>query len=143
MWRDLLDSGAVVTNGTDAPVEDLDPIASYYSTVTRKRADGMVFYLDQRMTRMEALRSYTIACAYSAFEEDLKGSLEPGKLADVGPLQGHPPPAPTARSSTPAWTSPWSAEGSSISETDPPRPSAARPHEGSPTGVPAGAERPL
>ena len=83
MWRDLLDSGAVVTNGTDAPVEDLDPIASFYSTVTRKRADGMVFYPDQRMTRMEALRSYTIACAYSAFEEDLKGSLEPGKLADV------------------------------------------------------------
>ena len=83
MWRDLLDSGAVVTNGTDAPVEDLDPIASYYSTVTRKRADGMVFFPGQRMTRMEALRSYTIACAYSAFEEDLKGSLEPGKLADV------------------------------------------------------------
>jgi predicted amidohydrolase YtcJ len=83
MWRDLLDSGAVVTNGTDAPVEDLDPIASYYSTVTRKRSDGMVFFPDQRMTRMEALRSYTIACAYSAFEEDLKGSLEPGKLADV------------------------------------------------------------
>ena len=43
----------------------------------------MVFYPDQHMTRMEALRSYTIACAYSAFEEDLKGSLEPGKLADV------------------------------------------------------------
>jgi len=83
MWRDLLDSGAVVTNGTDAPVEDLDPIASYYSTVTRRRSDGMVFYPGQRMTRMEALRSYTIACAYSAFEEDLKGSLEPGKLADV------------------------------------------------------------
>ena len=83
MWRDLLDSGAVVTNGTDAPVEDLDTIASYYSTVTRRRSDGMVFYQGQRMTLMEALRSYTIACAYSAFEEDLKGSLEPGKLADV------------------------------------------------------------
>ena len=83
MWRDLLDSGAVVTNGTDAPVEDLDPIASYYSTVTRKRADGMVFFPGQRMTRMEALRSYTIACAYSAFEEDLKGSLEPGKDATL------------------------------------------------------------
>ena len=83
MWRQLLDSGAVVTNGTDAPVEDVDPIKSYYSTVTRRLADGTVFYPDQRMTRMEALRSYTISNAYAAKEETLKGSLEPGKLADV------------------------------------------------------------
>jgi predicted amidohydrolase YtcJ len=76
-------SGAVVTNGTDAPVEDVDPIASYYSTVTRKSADGKVFYPDQRMNRMEALRSYTVANAYAAFEEDIKGSLTRGKLADV------------------------------------------------------------
>ena len=83
MWRHLLDSGAVVTNGTDAPVEDVDPIKSYYSTVTRRLADGTVFYPDQRMTRMEALRSYTISSAYAAKEETMKGSLEPGKLADV------------------------------------------------------------
>ena len=83
VWQKLMKSGAVVTNGTDAPVEDVDPIASYYSTVTRKSADGKVFYPDQRMSRMEALRSYTLANAYAAFEEDIKGSLTRGKLADV------------------------------------------------------------
>lgn len=83
VWRDLLDSGAVVTNGTDAPVEDVDPIASYYATVSRVVRDGSVFYPEQRMTRMEALYSYTMANAYAAFEEDLKGSLTPGKLADI------------------------------------------------------------
>lgn len=83
MWRKLLDSGAVVTNGTDAPVEDVNPIQSYYATVTRRLSDGTDFYPDQRMTRMEALRSYTISAAYAAKEDSLKGSLEPGKLADV------------------------------------------------------------
>ena len=56
----LIDSGAVVTNGTDAPVEDVDPVANFYSAVTRRMADGEAFYPAQRMTRMEALRSYTI-----------------------------------------------------------------------------------
>ncbi|NNE70418.1 MAG: amidohydrolase family protein, partial [Rhodothermales bacterium] len=83
VWRSLLDSGAVVTNGTDAPVEDVDPIASYYATVSRVVRDGSVFYPEQRMTRMEALRSYTLSNAYAAFEEDIKGSLTPGKLADI------------------------------------------------------------
>jgi hypothetical protein len=83
VWQKLMKSGAVVTNGTDAPVEDVDPIASYYASVTRKAADGNVFYGDQRMSRMEALRSYTIANAYAAFEEDIKGTLSRGKLADV------------------------------------------------------------
>ncbi|MGK0482313.1 MAG: putative amidohydrolase YtcJ [Planctomycetota bacterium] len=83
LWRSLLDSGAVVMNGTDAPVEDLDPIASFYASVTRKLSDGTVFFPEQAMTRMEALRSYTLSNAYGAFEEELKGSLEPGKLADI------------------------------------------------------------
>ncbi|QDV05485.1 N-substituted formamide deformylase precursor [Planctomycetes bacterium Poly30] len=83
LWRDLLDTGAVVMNGTDAPVEDLDPIASYHASVTRRLSDGSTFFPEQSMTRMEALRSYTISNAYGAFEEDLKGSLEPGKLADI------------------------------------------------------------
>ena len=104
MWRQLLDSGAVVTNGTDAPVEDVDPIKSYYSTVTRRLADGTVFYPDQRMTRMEALRSYTISNAYAAKEEALKGSLEPGKLADVVVLSRTSSHAPTRRSSRPRST---------------------------------------
>ncbi len=83
VWQKLMQSGAVVTNGTDAPVEDVDPIASFYATVSRRLNDGRVFYADQRMSREEALRSYTINGAYAAFEEDIKGSLTPGKLADV------------------------------------------------------------
>ena len=83
VWQKLMQTGAVVTNGTDAPVEDVDPIASFYATVSRRLNDGRVFYPDQRMSRDEALRSYTINGAYAAFEEDIKGSLTPGKLADV------------------------------------------------------------
>ena len=83
MWRSLLDSGAVVANGTDAPVEDVDPIASFHATVTRELADGSRFYPEQSLTREEALYSYTMANAYAAFEEDVKGSLTPGKVADI------------------------------------------------------------
>jgi hypothetical protein len=86
LWRSLLDSGAVVTNGTDTPVEDVDPIASFYATVSRRLADGSVFTAGQRLTRLEALRSYTSANAWAAFEDHLKGSLAPGELADVAVL---------------------------------------------------------
>ena len=82
-WQRLMKSGAVVTNGTDAPVESIDPIANYYAAVTRKLSDGSAFYADQKMSRMEALRSYTIQNAFAAFEEDIKGTLSPGKLADI------------------------------------------------------------
>ncbi|MBI1901085.1 MAG: amidohydrolase [Planctomycetia bacterium] len=82
-WRSLLDAGARVINGTDAPVEDLSPLLCYYSSVTRRMADGRAFFPQQRMTRREALRSYTIDAAYGAFEEGQKGSIEKGKLADL------------------------------------------------------------
>lgn len=83
VWQKLMKSGALVTNGTDAPVEDVDPIASYYATVSRKLKDGTVFYPEQRMDRMEALRSYTINSARAAFEENTKGTLKVGKYADI------------------------------------------------------------
>jgi predicted amidohydrolase YtcJ len=83
VWQKLLKSGAVVGNGTDAPVEDVSPLASFYATVSRKLKDGTVFYPDQRMSREEALRSYTASNAYAAFEDKLKGTLEVGKLADI------------------------------------------------------------
>lgn len=83
VWRKLLESGAVVTNGTDTPVEDVSPVVSFHSAVTRQMRDGTRFYPGQVMTRTEALRAYTINAAYAAFEEGLKGSLTPGKLADV------------------------------------------------------------
>ncbi|MFT7449735.1 MAG: putative amidohydrolase YtcJ, partial [Patescibacteria group bacterium] len=83
-WRALLDQGVVIANGTDAPVEDVSPIASFYASVTRKRADsGMAFFSEQAMTRQEALYSYTLGNAYAGFEETEKGSLEVGKLGDV------------------------------------------------------------
>ena len=82
-WRNLLDHKAVVINGTDVPVEDVNPIGSFYSSVTRQMKDGRQFFPEQCMTRTEALRSYTCDAAYAAFEEQLKGSLEIGKLADV------------------------------------------------------------
>ncbi len=83
VWRSLLDSGALVTNGTDAPVEDVNPLPSYFATVTRELPDGTRFYPEQALTREEALYSYTMAAAWSAFEEDVKGSLTPGKYADI------------------------------------------------------------
>jgi predicted amidohydrolase YtcJ len=83
VWQKLLKSGAIIANGTDAPVEDINPIASFYASVSRKVKDGSVFYPDQRMSRMEALRSYTISAAYAGFEETIKGSLSVGKLADI------------------------------------------------------------
>ena len=81
-WRDLFQTGAVVTNGTDVPVERIDPIASYYSSVSRVMVNGERFYPQHVMTREEALQTYTINGAYAAFEEDIKGSLTPGKYAD-------------------------------------------------------------
>lgn len=84
VWRSLIDSGAHLANGTDAPVEAVDPLPSLYASVTRKRADnGFVFFPEQCMTREEALLSYSLWNAYAAFEEKNKGSLTPGKYADV------------------------------------------------------------
>jgi predicted amidohydrolase YtcJ len=83
VWRKLIDSGARVTNGTDAPVEAIDPLANFHASITRRLPDGTRFYPEQCMTRAEALRAYTIDNAYAAFEEDLKGSIRVGKLADI------------------------------------------------------------
>ena len=83
VWQKLMKSGAMVSNGTDAPVEDVDPVASFHSTVSRKIRDGSVFYPDQRMSRLEALKSYTLNGAYAAFEETSRGSLKAGKYADM------------------------------------------------------------
>jgi hypothetical protein len=82
-WRKLMDAGAIIANGTDAPVERLDPIPNFYCAVTRRLADGSTFFPEERMTREEALRSYTLNAAYALFEEHELGSLTPGKLGDV------------------------------------------------------------
>ena len=83
-WRSLLDKGVIIANGTDTPVEDVDPLRSFYASVTRKREDsGMTFFPEQKMTRQEAIKSYTLGNAYAAFEDKEKGSIRPGKLADL------------------------------------------------------------
>lgn len=85
MWQALLKSGIPIVNGTDVPVEPLNPIASFYASVSRKTLKGTPdggYEPEQKMTREQALRSYTLDAAYGAFEEDIKGSITVGKLAD-------------------------------------------------------------
>lgn len=85
MWQSLLKAGAVIVNGTDAPVEPLNPVPSFYASVSRKTLKGEPeggYEPEEKMTRLQALRSYTLDAAYGAFEEKLKGSIEPGKVAD-------------------------------------------------------------
>ncbi len=83
VWQTLLKHRAMVINGTDAPVEPLNPIDCFYASVTRRMPDGGTFFPEQCMTREQALISYTRDAAYAAFEDDIKGSLAEGKLADV------------------------------------------------------------
>ena len=85
MWQSLLKSGAKVINGTDVPVEPINPIASYYASVSRRTLKGEPaggFEPDEKMTRAQALRSYTLDAAFGEFEENFKGSIEVGKAAD-------------------------------------------------------------
>ena len=84
-WRRLLDTGAVLANGSDFPVELSNPFHGLYASVTRQGRDGEPpggWYADQALTRAEALHSFTLAAAYAAHQEDRLGSLEPGKWAD-------------------------------------------------------------
>jgi predicted amidohydrolase YtcJ len=85
VWQSLLKTGSIIINGTDSPVEPLNPLSCFYASVTRKTLKGQPeggYEADQKMTREQALRSYTLSPAYGAFEEELKGSIEVGKLAD-------------------------------------------------------------
>ena len=84
-WRRLLDSGAVLANGSDFPVELSNPFHGLYASVTRQGRDGEPeggWYPDQALTRAEALHSFTLAAAFAAHQEDRMGSLEAGKWAD-------------------------------------------------------------
>ena len=83
MWRSFMDAGVLVNNGTDVPVEDADPIANFFASVTRQLKDGSRFFPEQKMTRAEAIYSYTMANAKAQFEEKEKGSVEVGKYGDL------------------------------------------------------------
>jgi predicted amidohydrolase YtcJ len=84
-WRRFLALGVPLANGSDFPVEDPNPLWGFYAAFTRQDRVGSPaagWFPDQRLTREEALRSWTLGGAFAAFEEKKKGSLEPGKLAD-------------------------------------------------------------
>ncbi len=86
IWRELLDAGVAVANGTDVPVEPINPLANFYAAITRKTLAGTPdqgFEPAQRMTRQEALSSLTLWNAYAAFQEDEVGSIAVGKFADM------------------------------------------------------------
>lgn len=112
VWRDLLDSGAVVVNGTDCPVEDPDPIANVVASVTRRMANGKAFHPRQRMTREEALVSYTRDAAWALFEEERLGTLAVGKLADVVVLSADPLSVP--EEDLPALRVEWTVSGGKV-----------------------------
>ncbi len=86
-WRSVLDSGAVLAFGSDCPVETPDPLAGIHAAVTRRRADGSPgpdgWIPDQRLTVAEAVHAYTLGAACASGEAHLKGSIAPGKLADL------------------------------------------------------------
>lgn len=88
VWRSLIQSGAMVLDGTDTPVEDTNPIPNFYCGVTRREGNGTYFFPEQAKTRMQELRSYTWSNAYAIFEERELGSLAPGKLADLDVFSG-------------------------------------------------------
>ena len=86
-WRSLLDAGTVLAFGSDCPVEPLDPLAGIHAAVTRRRADGSPgpegWHPGERITVQDAVRAYTLDAAYASGEEREKGSITPGKLADL------------------------------------------------------------
>ena len=85
MWQSLLKTGARIVNGTDAPVEPLNPLPSFYASVTRKTLRGFPeggFEPEEKMTRAQALQSYTLDAAFGAFQDEMLGSVEVGKFAD-------------------------------------------------------------
>jgi predicted amidohydrolase YtcJ len=84
-WRSLLNTGVIIPNGTDFPVEEVNPLLTFHAAVTRQDPEGAPpggWYPEQRMTRQEALQSMTIWPAYAGFQESLMGSITPGKYAD-------------------------------------------------------------
>ncbi len=83
IFNTLAEAGLVPTNGTDPPVDEISPIGSFHCSVTRKLPDGTLFQPQEAYSRERALYSYTMGNAIAAFEEDIKGSVTPGKLADI------------------------------------------------------------
>ena len=90
-WRTVLNDGIRLALGSDFPVEDVNPFFGIYSAVTRQDQNGNPpggWMPEQRLTPAEAVRGFTLGAAYAAFEEDSRGTIEPGKLADFTVVEG-------------------------------------------------------
>ena len=90
-WRTVLKAGGRLALGSDFPVEDVNPFFGIYSAVTRQDQNGQPaggWYPDQRLTLAEAIRGFTLDAAYAAFEEDSRGTIQTGKLADFTIVEG-------------------------------------------------------
>jgi hypothetical protein len=92
-WHNLIAAGNIIPAGSDFPVEDPDPLPGFYAAVTRQDRSGWPeggWYPDQRMTKLEALKAFTLWGAFAAFQEERKGTIEAGKWADLVVLSGDP-----------------------------------------------------
>lgn len=99
-WKSLIDSGAIIAGGSDAPVERGEPMIEFYAAVSRKDLKGFYgpgWHPEQAVSRLQALKMFTIWAAYAAFEEKIRGSIEPGKLADLTVLSDDIMKIPEAR----------------------------------------------
>jgi predicted amidohydrolase YtcJ len=85
-WQSFIKSGSIIAGGSDAPVERGEPMIEFYAAVSRKSLSGFTgegWHPEQAVSREQALKMFTIWAAYAAFEENVKGSIEVGKLADL------------------------------------------------------------
>ncbi len=85
-----IESGVVVAAASDAPVSPVNPLTGIYGAVTRKAASGQVLLPEERISPVQAMAMYTTSAAYASFEENIKGSISPGKLADLAVLSDDP-----------------------------------------------------
>jgi len=98
-WRSLIDSGSIIPASSDSPNDNSNPLWGFYAAITRQDATGRPkggWYHEQRMTREEALKAFTVWGAFAAFEETKKGTIEPGKVADLVVLSADIMKIPTA-----------------------------------------------
>ena len=92
-WRKLLQTGAIIPAGSDFPVESENPFLGLFAAVTRQDLAGQPeggWRPEEKLTREEALRAFTLHAAYASFDEKLIGSITPGKRADMVILAGNP-----------------------------------------------------
>ncbi|MFQ6126549.1 MAG: amidohydrolase [Candidatus Heimdallarchaeota archaeon] len=94
-FKTMITAGIKVAAGSDCPVELMDPFQGIQDAVTRVTVNGTVFVPEERVSVEQALRMYTLDAAYGAFEEHIKGSIEPGKFADMIIVSDNPFDVPT------------------------------------------------